>query len=562
MSVGTSPSTAFVVALCTISGLYLWRSKDNARAAGKRLPPGPPRLPLIGNLLQMPDDHEWLRYELWGKQYGSELIHVDALGSHFIIVNSAEAATELLDKRSSQYSDRPAFPVLRFMLGFQWAMVFLPYGDRLRALRKRFDTFFRPAILTEYHPIETGAVHQLLRSLVNRPDEFCAHLRHMAGTIILAVAYGIKVKPRDDPHVAIAEQGLNALSTASSPRARIFELLPSAMYLPAWLPGLSYKKDAEDLRRWSATMKENPWRAVKEGFASVFKAEGTSSPSFAAATLNQLENKPSIEEEVIAQQLATNISNHSITGGADTTVCALEIFILAMLKYPETQRKAQAEIDCAIGPDRIPSYEDKELLPYVDALTSEVLRWRNVTPLAVPHYLAVDDVYKDYFLPAGSTIIPNVWAMLHDKDVYGHDAKDFRPERYLDGDLPQPDIAFGFGRRQCPGRHLARESVWLAIAAILATLNISKDKDENGNDVEPEDDQGSGIVSYPVPFKCKIQPRFAAALKSIQMTEEISPSSRFGSSSSTSILALSASVEIAERDGVDFGDWRARKASV
>lgn len=106
--------------------------------------------------------------------------------------------------------------------------------------------------------------------------------------------------------------------------------------------------------------------------------------------------------------------------------------------------------------------------------------------------------------------------MLHEESVYGPDVLEFRPERFLDNDLPFPDIAFGFGRRQCPGtsvlsffsiwtanmhfwdetgRHLARESVWLTVASVLATLDISKAKDEQGDIIEPEDSQESGIVS-------------------------------------------------------------------
>lgn len=56
------------------------------------------------------------------------------------------------------------------------------------------------------------------------------------------------------------------------------------------------------------------------------------------------------------------------------TVCALEIFFLAMLLYPDAQRKAQAEIDAIVGTDRLPSFEDQESLPYVHALMKETLR--------------------------------------------------------------------------------------------------------------------------------------------------------------------------------------------
>lgn len=101
-----------------------------------------------------------------------------------------------------------------------------------------------------------------------------------------------------------------------------------------------------------------------------------------------------------------------------------------MTLNPDAQRKAQAEIDLVVGHERLPDWNDRQSLPYVDALVNEVLRyafafklrcffmtehrlvinrWRNVTPTAVYHRLMVDDVYNDYFLPAGATVIPNVW---------------------------------------------------------------------------------------------------------------------------------------------------------
>lgn len=52
-----------------------------------------------------------------------------------------------------------------------------------------------------------------------------------------------------------------------------------------------------------------------------------------------------------------------------------------MTLYPEAQRKAQEELDRVVGPDRLPTFADRELLPYVEALVTEVFRWNPVVPL-------------------------------------------------------------------------------------------------------------------------------------------------------------------------------------
>lgn len=63
------------------------------------------------------------------------------------------------------------------------------------------------------------------------------------------------------------------------------------------------------------------------------------------------------------------------------TSSALQSFFLAMTLYPEVQRRAQAELDAVVGKDRLPEFQDRDDLPYVNALCSEVVRWLTVTPL-------------------------------------------------------------------------------------------------------------------------------------------------------------------------------------
>ena len=73
------------------------------------------------------------------------------------------------------------------------------------------------------------------------------------------------------------------------------------------------------------------------------------------------------------------------------------------------QKRAQGEIDRVIGRERLPGFSDRSRLPYVDAMCKELLRWRLVLPLGVAHATTEDDVYKGYFIPKGTTVLPNTW---------------------------------------------------------------------------------------------------------------------------------------------------------
>ena len=87
----------------------------------------------------------------------------------------------------------------------------------------------------------------------------------------------------------------------------------------------------------------------------------------------------------------------------------MEAFFLAMAMYPETQRKAQQELDAIVGPDRLPAFSDLSSLPYLKALVKEVLRWHIFTPLGVSHVTLADDEYDGYHIPAGTIINQNMW---------------------------------------------------------------------------------------------------------------------------------------------------------
>jgi cytochrome P450 len=179
-------------------------------------------------------------------------------------------------------------------------------------------------------------------------------------------------------------------------------------------------------------------------------------------------------------------------------------WILAMLAYPETQARAQAELDAVVGRARLPTFADYSSLPYIRAMVQEILRWRPVAPLGIPHQLTEDDWYDGMFIPKGTICIPNVWHMNHDPGVYGENVAHFDPARHLDanGDInilgpsniKEGHVSYGFGRRECPGRHMANNSLFIDIAIILWASKIERKKDALGKmlplDVDGHVDKG------------------------------------------------------------------------
>ena len=115
-------------------------------------------------------------------------------------------------------------------------------------------------------------------------------------------------------------------------------------------------------------------------------------------------------------------------------------------------KKAQEELDRVVGKGGLPDFSHIGNLPYIDALVKEILRWSPPLPIGLPKRLMQDDVYRGYLIPAGTTMIENVWGILHDPNVYP-DPDSFNPDRFLKDGKINPlvfnpeDRVFGSGRR-------------------------------------------------------------------------------------------------------------------
>ena len=115
------------------------------------------------------------------------------------------------------------------------------------------------------------------------------------------------------------------------------------------------------------------------------------------------------EKENFSDPQASYISGSLLEAGSDTTASTLYGFIQALLVWPEVLRKAQEEVDRVIGPDRLPAIEDYENLPYIRSCIKESIRWMPTVILGVPHAAIKEDSYMGYVIPAGATMINNVW---------------------------------------------------------------------------------------------------------------------------------------------------------
>lgn len=474
------------------------------RISKKRLPlpPGPPTDPFIGHLRLIPSAGQDVFFYNLGKSYG-DVLHLRVLGRSIVVLNSVHAAVELLDKRSANYSDRPKFPIYETM-GLHDSLVFVPYGNELRMYRKMLQQYFSKESSKTHRPIQLREARLLASNILANPQRRGDLLIRFSTAVIVEIAYGHRIVSDDDPYVKIAEDVCVATANSGPPGGTPVDMFPFLRHFPSWFPGAYYAGYARKTWHLVRKLYDYPMECVLEEMA-----RGQAKPSFLATQLEVLQregtNSPANTEQIKAAAGVIYMA------GAETTSSTLSFFFLAMVLYPECQIKAQEEIDAVIGRDRLPEFHDREHLPYVECLLQETLRWNHAAPSGIPHRSLNDDIYNGMFIPKGSIMIANTRGMTLDENIYENAFK-FEPTRFLPPSLgrgePYAVGPFGFGRRACPGRYLANDSLWIAIATILSTVHILRELSEDDTEIIPDvTPVAEGITSHPHPFSCRLKAR-------------------------------------------------------
>ena len=509
MDVLLRPSVLALV--CTTALLLVLRITFQRRGSKLPLPPGPRGEPILGHLRLIPTDNPEYFYQRLSKEYNSDILSFNVLGQPVIVLNSVQSAIDLLDKRGANYCDRPRF-VLFEVMGWSKTLTFLRWGPDFRMHRRILQKSFQKSSIVQYRQLQEQETITMLKGLIQSPDNWENVLRRFATAVVMGIGFGVRVDDEANPFIQMATDASYALGHGGAPAGTPVDFFPVLRYLPRWFHDRSLKFAAD--WRWAIrNIHDKPYEAVI--------ASGERTPSLVQTMLDQ-------REDQIGKGQTPELGLDDVKGaaaavyaaGQDTTWSTLIVFILNMLLQPQVQEKARELLDEVVGRERLPTFEDRPKLPFIDDIVQETLRWCPVSPIGVPHRSLEDDTYKGYFIPAGSFVYANARAMTHDGQIY-QNPDTFDPERYrpaAEGGRgePLPNGQFGFGRRVCVGKHLAEASVWIVVACLLSTMEIQKVKDDNGRDVEPKVELTNGLTSHPVHFPCSIVPRDRQAARLIQ----------------------------------------------
>ncbi|ORX96547.1 cytochrome P450 [Clohesyomyces aquaticus] len=400
-------------------------------------PPSPPREPILGHYRKLPLENAHLKHLEYVRKYNSDIVYFNVFGNHMIVLRWQKFANEILDKRGANYMDRPRF-VLFDVMGWGLTLTFTPYGPRFKLPRSALQTNFIKSAIVNYRPIQEDEARQAVARILRKPADWDKSLRRFASAIVLRIGFGVVVKSNDDPYIEIATNA----NLATYPGTTLVDYMPIFQSTENEKAGVPNEMDMADIQ--GAT-------------ASVFIA------------------------------------------GSNTTLATTTVAVLNMVMNPYVFRKAREEIDSVVGLERLPTLADRAALRYIDYLVEETTGWRPLSPIGIPHKSLQDDVYEGMFMPKGTYVYYNTYAMSRDPSVY-KDPESFNPDRYTpkeEGGDGEPFLVgpFGFGRRICVGRHLAQASVWIIMATFIATMELEMRVGVDGKPIEQNREDSAKIAS-------------------------------------------------------------------
>ncbi|KAK7019021.1 cytochrome P450 [Favolaschia claudopus] len=480
------PATTLVVLALATWFLLQFRK---ARLNTKPLPPGPKGHWLFGPAI--PKEHPWLRFEEWIQEYGP-VISFRKGRQLTVIVGRYEAAVQILEKEGAATADRPSNIAAGETLSGGMRTLLIPNGERLRKFRKALHSQLRPNIAVEYQPLQQiNAQHHML-DLLRDPSNHMAHSQGYAASLILSLTYGIAAHTAsNDPIVREVNDSQANLGAALVPGAWMVDSFPILRLIPNYLL---------ELRR-QHQMELNLFKSQLQHVRDQMIANKDVKACFGRMLIERQEEYKLTDDE------AAYLAGSMFGAGAGTSASAISIMVMAAATFPEAQKKVQEQLDSVVGPNKLPTFQDESILMQVTAFYLETFRWRPVSAGGFAHRATRDIVYDGYIIPAGAAIYGSHWSIARDPAIFP-DPERFDPQRWLtaDGTKIREDLKvfqFGFGRRVCPGSHVATKSLFINTALMLWSYRILPDK-KNPLDTMAFTNTAN---THPLPFSVRFEPR-------------------------------------------------------
>uniref|UniRef100_A0A672RFZ3 Cytochrome P450 2M1-like n=1 Tax=Sinocyclocheilus grahami TaxID=75366 RepID=A0A672RFZ3_SINGR len=420
----------YIQLLCIIAcTVELFQRKQSSIG---QLPPGPTPYPLLGNILQID----------LSKKYGS-VFTIWLANSPVVIISGYQALKDTMIGLGEEFSGRATYPLLM--------KITLGYGRFSREMRRftlmtlKYFGMVRRSIEERVREEAEKLVEMFKKCSAFSPADM---LSNTMANVICSIVFGQRFE-FEDPQFKFLLQTVNSVFTVlNSP---IGQVLYSKKFLFSYVD-----KAREYCKRQAKARINNVDPSCPQDLIDAF-------------VLKIQEEKYNPDTEYHFDNLISLVWN-LFSAGTETTSSTVRHALLLMMKHPDVQERVQKEIDEVVGQDRWSSVEDRQNLPYTDAVIHEIQRNMDLAPIAVPHKMMCDTEYNGYVIPKGVMVFPLLSSMLIDPKMWKN-PDCFDPENFLDADgrFQKNDafVVFGMGKRACLGEALARIELFIFFTYLL-----------------------------------------------------------------------------------------------
>ncbi|XP_039032524.1 cytochrome P450 CYP736A12-like [Hibiscus syriacus] len=450
--------------------LYIFRTtvfRQNHDKNGRKLPPGPRALPIIGNLHMLGKlPHQSLHH--LAKRYGP--IMSLKLGSIPTIVVSSPAAAELFLKiHDLVFSSRPKMQASEYLSYGSKGMNFTQYGSYWRTVRKWCTLHLLSASkVEEFAPVRKAHLRSLVESVKKSEvaGEVVDLTRKVGEHIEDTMCQMIFGQDKDD--------GFNLRSLIDQ-TMHLHGLFNISDFIP-YLAPLDLQGIGRRLRRTNKLLDVVFEKIIDEHVQGTDPNGLKPRKDFVdmmISMLNQPMNPHDEEEPYIIERNNVKAILLDMTAASfDTSAVVIVWAFSEILRHPRVMIRLQQELEAVVGRNRLVEESDLSKLLYLDMVVKESMRLHPVAPFLVPRESMEDVIVDGYFIPKKSRILVNTWSMARDRSIWSANAEEFLPERFIGSniDLRGHDfelIPFGSGRRGCPGMQLALITVRLVLAQLI-----------------------------------------------------------------------------------------------
>ncbi|NWX17315.1 CP2J2 protein, partial [Aegotheles bennettii] len=433
------------------------------RRRPKNFPPSPFSLPFVGHLYLVDFKNPHIMVQKLTEKYG-DIFSTQMGSTSFVCINGLRLVKEVLVNQGENFLDRPDIPIDTEV--FSKKGLISSNGHLWKQQRRFTLTTLRnfglgKRSLEERIQEECRFLVDAFRDEQGNPFDPQFKITNAVSNIICSVTFGNRFDYHDENFQKLLHMMEETVNLHGAIMSQLYNNFPSII---KFLPGAHQTI----LKNWKLLKHFVQERLDKH------KEDWNPSESrdFIDSYLQQIAKDNGSgsfqEENLVACALDL------LFAGTETTASTIRWALLYMTLHPEIQARVQAEIDAVIGQGRQPALEDRNNMPYTNAVIHEVQRKGNIIPFNVPRMAMKDTVLDGYTIPKGTIVITNLTSVMFDKNEW-ESPDTFNPGHFLkDGQFCKKEyfMPFSIGKRACLGEVLARAELFLFFTSLLQNFTF------------------------------------------------------------------------------------------